>query len=91
MLRFLRESAVASYALLVFRLYLGYAWLAAGWEKIVGGFDAGGFLQGAVEKTAGEHPAVPAWWAAFLEGFATPTWVCLTSLCHGGNSWSASA
>src|SRR5690606_5771521 len=72
MLRFLRESAVASYALLVFRLYLGYAWLAAGWEKIVGGFDAGGFLQGAVEKTAGKHPAVPAWWAAFLEGFAIP-------------------
>lgn len=72
MLRFLRESAVASYVLLVFRLYLGYAWLTAGWEKIVGGFDASGFLHGALEKTVGEHPAVQGWWAAFLEGFAIP-------------------
>jgi thiosulfate dehydrogenase [quinone] large subunit len=72
MLRFLRESTVASFVLLVIRLYLGYAWLAAGWEKIVGGFDATGFLHGALEKTAGDHPAVQGWWAAFLEGFAIP-------------------
>ncbi|GAA5345923.1 DoxX family protein [Planifilum fimeticola] len=72
MLRFLRESAVASFVLLVIRLYLGYAWLAAGWEKIVGGFDATGFLHGAIEKAVGEHPAVQGWWAAFLEGFAIP-------------------
>lgn len=72
MLRFLRESTVASFVLLVFRLYLGYAWLSAGWEKIVSGFDATGFLKGAVEKAAGDHPAVQAWWAAFLDGFAIP-------------------
>lgn len=72
MIRFLRESLVASYLLLVVRLYLGYTWLTAGWEKITGEFDASGFLRGAVAKATGEHPAVPMWWAKFLEGFAIP-------------------
>jgi thiosulfate dehydrogenase (quinone) large subunit len=51
---------------------LGYLWFKAGWGKVTDGFDATGFLQGAIEKATGEHPAVQSWWAAFLEGFALP-------------------
>jgi thiosulfate dehydrogenase [quinone] large subunit len=46
--KFLRENKVAAYILTVFRLYLGYEWLTAGFHKITGGFDATGFLKGAI-------------------------------------------
>ncbi|KUP07635.1 Crp/Fnr family transcriptional regulator [Bacillus coahuilensis p1.1.43] len=72
MVAYLRESKVASYVLTILRLYLGYAWLTAGWGKITGGFDASGYLQGSIAKATGEHPAVQGWWASFLEGFAIP-------------------
>ncbi|OCA88892.1 DoxX family protein [Pseudobacillus wudalianchiensis] len=72
-IHFLRENRYASYGLLVLRLYLGWQWLHAGWEKISGGqFDASGFLLGAVEKMTGEHPAVQPWWGTFLKEFALP-------------------
>ncbi len=35
-------------------------------------FDASGFLQGAIGKASCDHPAVQAWWAGFLKGFALP-------------------
>lgn len=55
------------------RVYLGYEWLSSGWEKIYGGsFDAGGFIQGAIHKTSGEHPAVQPWFGSFLEHVALP-------------------
>lgn len=69
---FFRENKYASMFLLIIRLYLGYEWMVAGWGKITGGFDATGFLKGAVSKALGEHPAVPSWWASFLDGFAIP-------------------
>lgn len=69
---FLRESTFASYSLTVFRLYLGFQWLIAGWGKISGGFDATGFLEGAVKKATGENPSVQSWWAIFLDGYAIP-------------------
>lgn len=58
------------------RLYVGYQWLTAGWHKIIEGFDATKFLQGAVAKAVpaspGAKPVVQAWWAGFLKGFAIP-------------------
>lgn len=49
------------------RLYVGYQWLTAGWHKIIEGFDATKFLQGAVAKAVpaspGAKPVVQAWWA----------------------------
>jgi thiosulfate dehydrogenase [quinone] large subunit len=72
MVRVLRESAVMSYILLVARLYLGWAWLTAGWEKVIGDFDATGFLKSAIERSSGDHPAVQGWWATFLENVALP-------------------
>lgn len=69
---FLRTNKVAMWFLTVIRVYLGYQWMTAGWHKITGGFDAAGFLNGAIANSAGDHPAVQGWWAAFLENFALP-------------------
>ncbi|MDT3700992.1 MAG: DoxX family protein [Thermincola sp.] len=72
MLKTLRENVIASGILTLVRLYLGWAWLTAGWGKITGGFDASGFLVGAVKKASGDHPAVQDWWAGFLQNVAIP-------------------
>lgn len=69
---FIKTNKVAMWFLTFIRIYLGYQWMTAGWHKITGGFDAGGFLNGAIAKSAGEHPAVQGWWAAFLENVALP-------------------
>jgi thiosulfate dehydrogenase [quinone] large subunit len=69
---FLRENKIASYLLTALRLYLGYTWFTAGLGKIQNGFDASGFLQGAIAKAGGDHPAVQGWWVSFLKTFAVP-------------------
>ncbi|WP_106768869.1 DoxX family protein [Paenibacillus faecalis] len=71
-IQWLRENKVAMWLLTVIRIYIGYEWLVAGWHKLTGGFDAAGFLQGAIANSTGEHPAVQGWWAAFLEHVAMP-------------------
>lgn len=68
----LRSNTVAAWLLATVRTYLGYQWLTSGWGKITDGFNAEGFLLGAIEKSGGEHPAVQGWWASFLEHFALP-------------------
>ena len=67
---------------LIIRLYVGYEWLMAGYEKIVNpagvwvGPKAGaaitGFVQGALKKTTGEHPDVTGWYASFLQNIVLP-------------------
>lgn len=62
---------------LIVRIYVGWQWLEAGWAKVHSaawiGDQAGvalqGFVQGALFKTAGAHPDVQGWYAAFLERF----------------------
>ncbi|MGP4041477.1 DoxX family protein [Gracilibacillus sp. D59] len=71
-LEFLRNNRYVSAFLAIIRIYLGYTWMTSGWGKITGGFDASGFLQGAVAKAGGDHPAVQGWWATFLENVAIP-------------------
>lgn len=56
----------------IVRLYLGWQWIQSGWGKITGGFDATGFLKGAIAKAEGERPAVQGWYASFLDTFALP-------------------
>ncbi|MGF2614820.1 DoxX family protein [Rossellomorea vietnamensis] len=56
----------------VLRIWLGIQWLEAGWHKVADGFDTTGFLQGAIAKATGEHPAVQGWYAGFLENVALP-------------------
>jgi thiosulfate dehydrogenase [quinone] large subunit len=65
---------------LILRLYAGYEWLSAGWEKIHDpvwtGSQAGsaltGFVNGALTKASGAHPAVQAWYAWFLQHAVLP-------------------
>ncbi len=62
------------------RIWLGYQWITAGWEKITGGGWIGstagvgitGFLKGAVAKAGGAHPAVQSWYANFVKNVAIP-------------------
>jgi len=73
MLNFIRENKVVAGILTFIRIYIGYAWLTAGIGKLTGGgFDASGFIQGAIANAGGEHPAVQGWWATFLEAVALP-------------------
>lgn len=71
--KFLRESTIAAGLLLIIRLYLGYSWITSGWGKVTGGFDASGFLQGAIANPVkGPNGIVYGWWGTFLEGVAIP-------------------
>lgn len=65
---------------LVVRLYLGYEWIIAGYEKVINpvwvgpkaGIAITGFVNGALTKTAGEHPDVAMWYAWFLKHLVLP-------------------
>lgn len=74
---FLRKNVWASAILAVLRIYVGWEFLTAGWEKLTGSpaFNAAGFLKGAVAKpvmvshsTALEYSN----YVAFLKDFALP-------------------
>ena len=62
------------------RLYVGWQWLIAGWNKLGNpvwtGESAGaavtGFVTGALEKTGGAHPDVQGWYAWFLRNLVLP-------------------
>ncbi len=64
----------------ILRLYLGWEWLHAGWEKLYApawtGNKAGaaitGFVSKALTKTGGEHPDVQGWYAWFLQNVVQP-------------------
>ncbi|GHI00705.1 DoxX family membrane protein [Neobacillus kokaensis] len=72
--KFLRESKVSAIILTVIRLYLGYSWFTAGLHKVMGGFDASGFLKGAIANPVkGPDGAVVfGWYVNFLQSFALP-------------------
>jgi thiosulfate dehydrogenase [quinone] large subunit len=69
-----------SWLWLIVRLYVGYEWFMAGWNKVQNpawfGSSAGGalagFLKGALAKSTGEHPDVQGWYAAFLQNVVLP-------------------
>lgn len=69
-MNFLRNNRIAAGILVFLRVYLGWAWLTAGWGKVTGGFDASGYLQGVVgsEEVLATYP----WYHSFIEGFALP-------------------
>ncbi|MGV3465370.1 MAG: DoxX family membrane protein [Heyndrickxia sp.] len=56
----------------VLRIWLGLQWIEAATEKLTHGFNAMGFLQGALANAKGDHPAVQGWYANFLQHFAIP-------------------
>ncbi|MBT2757316.1 DoxX family protein [Mesobacillus foraminis] len=71
---FLRENKLAAGILTALRLFLGYSWMTAGFHKLTGGFDATGFLKGAVANpvTGPDGGPVYGWYVNFLESFAIP-------------------
>ncbi|MFD3261195.1 DoxX family membrane protein [Paenibacillus lentus] len=76
---FLFNNTRSALLWLVIRLYLGYAWLTAGWHKVTSdqwvGSNAGagltGFVKGALGKAA-EGKDVTGWYASFLENMVLP-------------------
>jgi thiosulfate dehydrogenase [quinone] large subunit len=69
-----------SWIWLIVRLYVGWEWLQAGWEKLHTpawtGSTAGsaliGFVNGALSKATGDHPNVQGWYAWFLQNLVLP-------------------
>jgi thiosulfate dehydrogenase (quinone) large subunit len=66
---------------LILRVYAGWIWIQAGWEKLNdpawAGSTAGaaltGFVNGALAKATGAHPAVQDWYAWFLQNAVLPS------------------
>lgn len=73
-MKFLRESITASFILAVLRIYLGYTWITAGYHKLTTGFDASGFLKGAIANPvkATDGSMVFPTYVGFLKNFALP-------------------
>jgi thiosulfate dehydrogenase (quinone) large subunit len=80
--RFLFADTRLAPVWLVVRVYLGYLWLVAGWEKLIdpsgiwvgskAGAAVAGFAQGAMHQATGEHPQVTGWYADFLKNVVVP-------------------
>jgi thiosulfate dehydrogenase (quinone) large subunit len=78
--QFIFSDVRMSWLWLILRLYVGYEWLTAGLAKLSNpvwfGDKAGvaltGFLNGALAKTAGDHPDVQGWYAGFLQNVVMP-------------------
>ncbi|MBU6231171.1 MAG: DoxX family membrane protein [Patescibacteria group bacterium] len=77
---FLFNNTRMAWFWLVVRLYVGWQWITPGWEKVndpawtgsQAGSALGGFLQGALSKTAGAHPDVQGWYGSFLRDVVVP-------------------
>jgi thiosulfate dehydrogenase [quinone] large subunit len=83
--KFLFSNTKMSWFWLIVRVYVGWQWLSAGWEKVTdpawtgrtSGSALGGFMKGALSKTTGAHPDVSGWYASFLQSTVMPhlsTW-----------------
>jgi thiosulfate dehydrogenase (quinone) large subunit len=68
----------------IVRIWLGLQWVKAGYYKIKSGFDASGFLQGAITNARGDHPTVQGWYAGFLERVALPNMEFFNTLVPWG-------
>ncbi|WP_043932995.1 DoxX family membrane protein [Bacillus sp. EB01] len=71
---FLRENNIVAALLAVLRVYLGYAWFTAGLGKVTGGFDASGFIKGAIANPVKgpDGGVVYGWYVDFLQSVALP-------------------
>ena len=74
MVKWLRENTIAAGILTVLRLYLGYTWLPAGFHKLTGGFNATGFLKGAIANPVKgpDGSVVYNTYVSLLKSFALP-------------------
>ncbi len=80
MVAWLRNNVVARWILLLVRLWLGWQWISAGWDKVTSsawvgahaGVGIGGFLKHAASLSSGAHPSVQGWYAGIINGVAIP-------------------
>lgn len=78
--KFILQNPKFAWFWLIVRVYVGWEWLQAGWEKVhsaawVGsqsGTAISGFVNGALGKTAGSNPDVQGWYASFLRDVILP-------------------
>jgi len=78
--KFLFADTRSSWIWLVLRVYLGWQWVVAGYEKVINpvwvGPHAGaavtGFVIGALKKVEGAHPDVSYWYALWLKDVVLP-------------------
>ncbi len=78
--KFLFSNTASAWFWLIVRLYVGWEWAVAGWEKVFNpvwfGSTAGGalsgFVQDALTKVDGAHPDVQGWYANFLQTVVLP-------------------
>jgi thiosulfate dehydrogenase [quinone] large subunit len=78
--KFLFSNTKTAWFWLIVRVYVGWQWFHAGFEKVMNpawiGPGAGtamqGFINGALMKTAGAHPDVAGWYAWFLQNMVLP-------------------
>ena len=76
------------------RIWLGFQWLEAGLHKLVdplwvgpqAGTALGRFVDGALARAVGDHPAVQPWYAAFLRTVARPNAVAFSYLVAVGET-----
>ena len=74
------------------RIYVGWQWFSAGWEKLGtsawtgshAGAAISGFLNGALTETNGAHPDVMSWYAWFINHVALPNAFALSYLVTFG-------
>lgn len=75
--KFLFANTKIAWFWLIVRVYVGWEWLSAGWQKLGNpawtGDQAGvaikGFLTAALQKTTGPHPDVQGWYAGLIHFF----------------------
>ena len=78
--RFIFADTRLAWIWIILRIYVGWIWLEAGWEKIMNpvwvgpkaGLALGGFAHGALAKTTGAHADVSGWYAAWLAHVVIP-------------------
>jgi thiosulfate dehydrogenase [quinone] large subunit len=78
--QFVLQNPKFAWFWLIVRVYVGWQWLEAGWEKIHSvswvGQNAGvaltGFLNGSIAKVGGAHPDVQSWYGWFLQNVVLP-------------------
>jgi thiosulfate dehydrogenase [quinone] large subunit len=70
------NTGLITFLWLIIRVYLGWQWLEAGWEKLqnpkwMDGTSLAGFWAGAIKNSQGAHPTVGFdWYAGFLNNLA---------------------
>lgn len=78
--KFFFHSKQSSWLWLLVRVYIGWQWLYAGYEKVINpvwvgsnaGVDITGFLNGSLTKTGGDHPDVSMSYAYLIQHIALP-------------------